>query len=222
MDVAYPYAEDASRRQLLYRLPSAPLPRRLLIVGGDADLVGPGWGGPVSTATPEQLVTLPGDRPAAFEAVALPMVLGLPRRPGPGPAQQLGGAWRRLVPGGVVVGHVAQRLTLRRMARVGGMVAAAQSMGGTGALGSADDCTAALRRAGFVDPECYYVVPGLDAPMGLIPCHAAAARAQFLRATRASQGHFHPLAYAARLLLAHLGLGGMQQSHLFFWARKPC
>ncbi len=222
MDVEYPYAEDSSRRQLLYRLPTAPSPRRLLVVGEDADLVGPGWGGPVGTAMPRELAAAQAGAAAVVDAVALPGVLGLSGEPGPRAAQVLDGAWRRLVPGGVVVGHVEHRLTLRRLTSAAGLAAMARSIGGAGMLGSAKDCAAALRRAGFEDPECYYVVPNLDHPMGLIPCHPAAARAHFLRATRASQGHFNPVAYGARLLLARLGLGGMQQAQIFFWARKPC
>jgi hypothetical protein len=58
--------------------------------------------------------------------------------------------------------------------------------------------------------------------MGLIPTDPAAARAHFLRWIRSGKGYYSPPAYAARLLVAVLGLGGMQQNELFFWAKKPC
>ena len=59
MDVEYPYAEGLSRQQLLYRLPFAPEPRRLLVVSDtprDA-LISGGWGGPVTVLTTSQLDT---------------------------------------------------------------------------------------------------------------------------------------------------------------------
>jgi hypothetical protein len=66
------------------------------------------------------------------------------------------------------------------------------------------------------------VRPNIAAPMGLIPADRVAARAEFLRSVRAMRGHYSVFGYAPRLLLAWLGLGGLQQGQLFFWARRPC
>jgi hypothetical protein len=106
---------------------------------------------------------------------------------------------------------------LRRLA-----VPAAWWQGLRSPVPSPSACRRALGAAGFVEVACFYVQPDMSDPMGLIADDRAAARAQFLRAVRAEQGHFGTLAYAARVLLAQLGLGGLQQAQIFFWARKPC
>ena len=80
----------------------------------------------------------------------------------------------------------------------------------------------ALKAAEFDSPHCSFVQPSIEDPMGLIPIDFNAARAQFLRAIRSERGHFGPLAYAARIGLSQVGLGGMQQANLFFWGRKAC
>ena len=224
MDVAYPYADGLSRRQLLYQLPTAPQPRRLLLVSADADsdLLGASWGGPVTVLAPSGLdagFLKHGER---FDAVALPWTTGLRSSAGNAGPQLLQLAHALLVPGGLVVGHLHNVHTLRRLATARGLAEVVATLAHRGAMGSAEGCGAALRRAGYTNPECWYVQPSIDSPMGLIPSDPTAARAHFLRSIRSAKGHFSRPAYAARLLVAALGLGGMQQSELFFWATKPC
>lgn len=227
MDVEYPYADGLSRRQLLYRLPSTPQPRRLLLVSNeaDSDLIGGGWGGPVTVVTRSGLDAAIAHGEPRFEAVALPWVLGSGALSDGHPTnglQLLCAVHRVLVPGGFVVGHLTNLRTLRRLVSLrgwGGIVAAA---GRPGAIGSASGCKAALLRAGFIEPECYYVQPSIESPMGLIPSEPVPARAHFLRSIRSAQGHHGRVAYALRLTVAYVGLGGMQQPQIFFWARKPC
>ena len=224
MDVAYPYADGLSRRQLLYRLPPAPSPRRLLLLSDDADsaLIAAGWGAPVTVLSPSGLDQGFLQDGARFDAVALPWVSGLQSSPGHAGARLLHSAHALLVPGGVVVGHLHNVHTLRRLATARGLVEVVATLAHRGAIGSVAGCHAALLRAGYADPECWYVQPTIDSPMGLIPSDPPAARAHFMRSIRSAQGHHSRLAYAARLLVAALGLGGMQQSELFFWATKPC
>lgn len=221
MDVEYPFATELSRRQLLYRLPTAPAPRRLLLVADrdDPHDLAHGWGGPVTAWTRAQVQAAGAG--VRFDAVALPGVLGA-RTATPGTADLLAAVQRLLVPGGVVVGHVDHLLALRRLATPGGLARLVGAIASPGVVGTAAACTRALQRAGFVQPQCYYVQPSLSAPMGLIPCDRAAARAQFLRAVWSAQDQYSRPAFAARLLVATLGLGGLQQQELFFWATKPC
>lgn len=227
MDVEYPYAEGLARRQLLYRLPSAPSPRRLLLVSDIADsaLIGGGWGGPVTVVGSQQLHSAVQQGEGCFDAVALPQLAGSGRewRQSPTGAEQLLVlAHRLLVPAGVVVGHVENMFTLRRLASVRGIVGFGGDWIRPGSIGSATRCRKVLQRAGFTDTECYYVQPSIESPMGLIPCEPKPARAHFLRAIRSARGHYSRPAYAMRVLVAWLGLGGMQQSALFFWATKAC
>ncbi|MDO9091403.1 MAG: hypothetical protein Q8R98_06500 [Rubrivivax sp.] len=224
MDVAYPYADSLSRRQLLYRLPAAPEPRRLLLVAEDTDSrsIGAAWGGPVTVMAAAELEAAPVPRGTAFDAVALPWTSGRQAAAGGDGIGLLQQAHRLLAMGGVVVGHLHNTHTLKRLVTASGLASMLSAAVRPDAMGSAAACGAALRRAGFVQAECWYVQPSIDSPMGLIPADPVAARAHFLRAIRSAQGHYSRPAYAARLLVAALGLGGMQQSELFFWATKPC
>lgn len=227
MDVEYPFAPAHSRRHLLYRLPSTKVPGRLLIVSGIAgsEQIGNGWNGPVTVLDSSQLGEALQQDGARFDAVALPGLLGAHAASLPGGATAehlLHMALALLVPDGVVVGHLENLYALRRAANLHGLVQLVRAAVRPGVVGGPQACKRALVRAGFVEPECYYVQPNLSDPMGLIPCDPVPARAQFLRAIRSAQGHHSRPAFAARLLIAHLGLGGMQQQELFFWARKPC
>ena len=214
MDVEYPYADGLSRRQLLYRLPLTPQPRRLLLVCDDAgsQRLGDGWGSAVTRMSASATAAVSGGN---FDAVALPDQ----------PPEQIQAllqmAHRRLVPGGVVIGHFENPLALRRLGTLNGWAGLARSLM-PGAIRSAAGCKAALARAGFQDAACFFVQPNMDSPMGLIPCEQLAARAQFLRSIRSAQGHHGRVAYAARVALAMAGLGGLQQPQLFFWAGKAC
>lgn len=227
MDAEYPFATALSRRQLLYRLPSTPTPGRLLIVSGIAEgeqIVG-AWNGPVVAQQSSQLEAALAQGGARFDAVALPGLLGVqaaPLRSGASAEHLLRTALALLVPDGVVMGHLENAYALRRVASLRGFAQLVRSAIRPGEVTGARACVRALVRTGFVAPECYYVQPSLSAPMGLIPCDAVPARAQFLRSLWFAQGNYSRPAFAARLVIAHLGLGGLQQQELFFWARKPC
>lgn len=223
MDVQYPYAEGLSRRQLLYRLPGAPAPRRLLVVHsgtGEGALIGGGWGAPVTVVAASELQALAAQGDVRFDAVALPAVLSAGQlQPG---AVVLTLAHGLLVPGGVVIGHLEHGCALRRWASLAGLRAVAGALLGTQGLGSPGQCQGALQRAGFSDPTCFFVQPHIGDPMGLIPSDTVAARAHFLRSVRSSRHLYGRLGYALRLVLAAAGLGGTLQPELFFWARRPC
>jgi hypothetical protein len=228
MDVGeHPYAGGLSRRQLLYRLPPTPQPRRLLVVSdaADGDLIHGGWGGPVTVLTSSGVDAALAQGEGRFDVVAMPWVLGSNASPEfrrADAAQLLCSAHRLLVPGGVVVGHVENTCTLRRLIRIRGLSEFVRAVARRDAIGSPSRCKASLLGAGFTEPECYYVQPNIESPMSLVPCEPSPARAHFLRTIRSAQGHYSSPAYALRLLVALLGLGGMQQPQLFFWATKPC
>lgn len=224
MDIAFPYADGLSRRQLLYRLPAAPQPRRLLLVSGDPEsrLIGDGWGGPVTVLAPSGLDVDFLKEGARFDAVALPWLTGLQGAPGHSGLHVLQLAHSLLMPGGVVVGHLHNAHTLRRLATARGLGGVAVTLGHRRAMGSAVGCNAALLHAGYTEPQCWYVQPSIESPMGLIPTDPIAARAHFLRSIRSARRQYSRPAYAARVLVATVGLGGMQQHELFFWATKPC
>jgi hypothetical protein len=195
MDIEYPYADAAARRQLLYRLPSVPVPRRLLVLAEAAadDALGDSWGGPITHRALSDPGGLAPGGGALFEAVALPRLAG-------NAAPLLAAVHGLLVPGGVVIGGVTDRSAARKPQRL----------------------RASLIAAGFQQPECWYVQPGMESPMALVPCDALAAKAHFVRAARAARSLYSPPAYVLRLLAARLGIVAWRQTELFFWARKPC
>lgn len=220
MDVQYPYASVEARLRLLYRLP-LPRERKRQIQVGERSLGGPEWLESPHHLSVEELLRGQGEVGSGVDVVGLPgavdacadeaQVMALLRA-----------AHGLLRPGGVVVGHcqnpwalkvLRHRLGwrhLRRLARIGGPV------------GSAASCVRVLNRAGFLAVQCGYVQPDLSDPMGLIPSQRDAARAQFLRVTRAERGHFAPPAYALRIGLAWAGWGGAQQREVFYWGQKAC
>ncbi len=221
MDVQFPYADGWSRRQLLYRLPSAPAPRRLLIVCTDAEhaRIGEGWGAPVRVIAPSTLAAERSLGPSRFDVVALPALLDRPASIDV--AGVMASARHLLAPGGVVVGHVAHALALRTLLTFGGVADALAALLQRQAIDRASSCHRCLLGAGFVAPQCFYVQPAIDDPMGLIPVQGPAARAHFVQAVRSARELHQPLAHALRLLMARCGLGGMMQAQLFFWARQP-
>lgn len=221
MDVQYPYANGLARQHLLYRLAAVPAPRRLLLVYAERTdkSIASSWDGPAEVIAGPKLISFAKRDETGFDAVALPQVLGSP----PAPANEiLQAAHRLLAPGGFVIGHVEHLLALRRLASVGGLCRWALSASGRNGIGTPARCLRELARAGFTQAECYYVYPSIDAPLALIPCHHGPARQQFLRAIRSSPNQYGRLSYLLRLMAASVGLGGMQQPQLFFWAGKPC
>lgn len=162
-----------------------------------------------------------------FDAVALPGGLLDESVPGPGderplPASLLRQAHDALRPGGVLVGHCYHLLSAHGLRQTfAGRVSSRTWIRGRG-LRSGAGCLRTLKELGFIEVECYYVEPRIDAPMALIPLHAMAARSHFFRAIRRTRGQYSGLGFALRMVLAAFGLGGLLQPHLFFWARRPC
>lgn len=226
LDVQYPYAEDAARLQVLYRLPAARGARSLLLVSSAEPSGLPdwliGWSGGVTAVSVQQACAMAtattGPR---FDVVALPDVLAAHAVPVDA-STLLRAAQQLLTPDGVVVGHQCHALALRRMFGRQWLLAALRAATGRPDVGSATGCTRALAQAGLLKAECFYVQPNIDSPLGLVPVEWRASRAYFMRAVRSAQGSFTQAGYLARLAVAALGLGGMFQQHLFFWARRSC
>ena len=226
MDVQYPYASAQARLQLLYCLPTAPAPNRLVIVsGGDSSaLPDDGWPGPVRRVDLSALRTAPVDAGLRADVLALPGVLGLPasRAAFGDNVAMLTAAARWLAPGGLVVGHVSQLRAFRSMARPGGLAALAVAALRPAAITGPTRCLRALQLAGLHAGQCFYVQPSIGEPMGLVPVQQDAARAHFVRAVRSAAPNHSTLGHALRLALALGGLGGLMQEHLFFWAEAAC
>lgn len=219
MDVQYPYAEGIARLRLMYRLPlpTGQLSLLELVSLEDTPRLWP------DTGRRQRIHDFLGSEAPptkGLDAIALPGIWGAHTALPAGPV--LAAAHRALRPGGVVVGHFANPLALCSLLSVGGWRRLLRAALGGGQPASAGACLRALQAAGFESLNCSFVQPSIDDPMGLIPIDFIAARAQFLRAIRSERGHFSPLAYAARIGLSQVGLGGMQQAHLFFWGRKAC
>ncbi len=165
---------------------------------------------------------------AGFDAVLLPLALLGERAEGVGtvPSQALASLVREahaaLRPGGVVVGHfenLVSLATLRTAAR--GQVSWRTWRVWRGTI-TTNACLRALTAAGFAATECFYVEPRISAPMSLVPRSWWPARTHFLRAVRRSRSSYGRAGYLARLALAAVGFGGLLQPHLFFWARRAC
>lgn len=220
MDVHYPYAEGIARLRLLYRLPLPLSTSRLIQVceGGAPVSV---WAGSVERVSVEALLRGAVEVQPGVDAVALPGTWDIART-GVDAAAVLFAAHRLLRPGGVVLGHCENVLALRALCSMAGWHRLLRSALGRGHAATARGYMRTMAVAGFESVECSFVQPHLADPMGLIPTDTAAARAQFLRVTRAERGHFNAAAYAARIGLAWAGLGGVQQGHLFFWGYKAC
>ncbi|MBS0444993.1 MAG: hypothetical protein JSR59_03485 [Proteobacteria bacterium] len=229
-DIQYPYTEGAARLRVLYRLHDAPEPKRLLIVAASSDdeQLAEEWEGGVTFAGLDDGRALLDQDGARYDAIALPAVLGVTSSAVRGTqgrwpnAELLKRAGAALAPGGLVVGHMTHGRALRGLARADRSLALAAAALSADGITGAMACRRALARAGFQQAECYYVQPTIADPMALIPSDAAASRAHFLRAVRSSRGGYSLPGYAARIALARLGLAGLLQSDLFFWARKPC
>jgi hypothetical protein len=221
MDVQYPYADGAARQRLLYRLPPVPSPRRLLLVFVEREdkAIAREWEGPVSAIDSTKLIGFAKRHEGQFDAVALPRVLG---RPVAETRKLLAAAHQLLAPQGTVIGHVDHLFALRRLATPSGLGRWLRSTTGRAGIGTAGRCLDELRGSGFEAAECYYVHPHINSPMSLIPCHHGTPRRQMMRAIRTSPNQYGRLSYAARLLAASVGVGSLQQPHLFFWASKPC
>lgn len=227
MDASPPFAADAERLKLLYRLPLAGSEKRILVLGSVADahrLLD-------IEACGAEVVAGAADGPAPsepFDAVLLPLRLLRDEDDGIGSLAQrpvsalLRRAHEATRPGGVVIGHLDHVMSLSSLrAMMRGKVSWSGWRAWAGA-GTGSACLKRLQAAGFAEAECFYVEPRIAAPMSIVPLATPPARAHFLRAIRRTHGHYTTLGYALRMLLAYVGLAGALQPQLFFWARRPC
>ena len=219
MDALPPFARAEDRLRNLYQLGLDSHAARVLVIGTPADAAlafgMPDAGLDVTVggaASPG-----PGHERGAFDAVAFPGSLFRGRRDA-GATALLHRAQSALRPGGVLLGHAERALSC---ARARGAIAflpwsALHASLGTGPL------QRALLRSGFVDAECYDVVPSITDPLALVPGQGAAAASYFARLARRHVGCRTQPARWLRVAVARLGWTGCMLPHMFFWARKPC
>lgn len=197
------------------------LERQVLVLGSQAlaaAVAGDIGGAEALTVRPAG-ASLPS---ATYDAVLLPSFSSTHGEKTAAPQafpQSLHAAFRALVPGGMLVGHIEHGAALRSIARLGILAGSHRRsrLPWTGA-----GCQRALQNAGFVDAHCFFVEPSIDSPMALIPVQPFIARAHFLRAIHRTRDRYSLPGYLLRLALAQVRLGGMLQPHLFFWASRPC
>lgn len=222
MDDRLPFASGEARLRLLYELPLTGHERRVLVIG-------PNSGVPIALSAEQQhrlstlqCLPLAGDAPTSgeFDAVLVPGSL-FDHHDASADAL-LTKALRALTPGGVVVGHCDNLLSVRALGAACRSGALFSNLRNRQQAGSPARLDRTLRTLGFVDTECFHVEPHIGSPMALIPAEPRASQSHFVRTVQRNRPLYGRLGYALRLALARAGLGGMLQPHLFFWARKPC
>ena len=222
MEDRLPYASGEARLHLLYELPLTGDERRVLVIGAPSDA-----SAALSVERQHRLSTLecmsPADDVSAageFDAVLVPGSLfdGLDDSVD----ALLSRALQSLAPGGVVVGHCANLLSMRTLVAGCRSRTLLSTLRDRRRAGNPERLERTLQALGFVDAECFHVEPHIASPMALIPAEPRASRSHFVRTVRRNRPLYGHLGFAVRLLLARAGLGGTLQPHLFFWARKPC
>ncbi|GMV73345.1 MAG: hypothetical protein AMXMBFR78_02960 [Rubrivivax sp.] len=219
MDIHHPYASDASRIGLLYRLSMREEPAaHALVVTGDGkraalDLQMPvAWIDPAALADRAQR----GEAPHAYPLVVFAVN---PVRRGPGSLSALlAHGLRVLAPGGSLGGCVPHRWSLRRMASSVDPGARRQRASCAWSVAS---LSGELRRAGLEDAQTFFVRPSIESPMALIGTQSRTARRYFRWEIRLSRHNHVGPGYLARLLIAEFGLSGLLQDSLLFWGRAP-
>ena len=222
MEARLPFASGEARLQLLYELPLTGEERRVLVIGPQQSL-------PMALSAEQQrrlstvrFLHTADDAPDAgvFDAVLVPGSL-LQSRDDTA-ATLLSRALRALCPGGVVVGHCENLLSVRELGSACRSRTLLANARNRSEAGSAARLEQTLRALGFVDAECFHVEPHIASPMALIPTEPRASRGHFVRTVRRNRPLYGSLGFGLRLAVAQAGLGGILQPHLFFWARKPC
>lgn len=213
MDTPLPFDTDLDRLRLLYRLPIERADARVAVVGEHAGPIAAAWPGSVFVPDARQLCELPQ---GGFDAVAL--AGALPLRDARLVQRWFEDASLMLGPGGVLVGHAAHGLSLRRLA----LRCAIGQRTDAGSGFSAPRLLRLLRSCGLTDARCHYVMPDIGSPFGLVPSEPAAARAYFRRLLRTAppQGAFP--GRILRIALARVGCSHLLRDDLFYWARRPC
>ena len=216
-----PFAEGADRLGLLFRLPFQEGHRQVLVVDDRTSCNGITFADSALDVVRAAAVDLP-QVDASFDVLALPDCLTVPvaARDVAALHKLLDQAGHLLRPGGVVVGHCIHMSALRNWRR---WLIPAGAVGNWRVglrFGTAKRLANTLRQHGLVGAEVFYVEPGIEAPMVLIPSEPNAARAHFVRSVQRNRPLYSPLGYAVRLALAKTGWAGLLQSDLFFWAYK--
>lgn len=226
MELSHPYESDIARFQLLYQLPLPENCRRSLIIGENAVAREVGWVGdviePMGQSDPTDLL---GDSPSDhFDAIALPGVLRpLSSRVGqtdtPNFLRQLK---HKLVPGGVLIGHLNHGLFADTLVQPSNWPALLSAYADRRCPYRASRLLDLLNKAGLSDAKCFYVLPSITAPMGLIPACPELVKPYFLRSLSGARAGHAVLAYWGRRLVIEVGLASALRDTLFFWARRPC
>ncbi len=222
MEDRLPFASGEARLRLLYELPLTGHERQVLVIGAEPSV-------PIALSAEQQhrLSTIEfmppaGGAPTAneFDAVLVPGTLF--QHPDESAAALLARALQALAPGGVVVGHCDNLLSVRALGSACRSRTLLSNSQNRQQAGSAERLAQTLQSLGFVDAECFHVEPHIASPMALIPAEPHASRNHFVRTVLRNRPLYGSLGFALRLALARAGLGGILQPHLFFWARKPC
>lgn len=158
---------------------------------------------------------------ALFDVVMLPATLT--RSSASMSARQIAkAAFARLNPGGLLIGHLDHVVAPKHLARCLAQGVTMQQVKAWRGFETASRCKTSLSDVGFVSTELYYVEPDMEDPMALVSSMPAAARTHFSRTIRRGQPLYSTVGYWGRTVLTNAGLAGLLQTHLFFWARKPC
>lgn len=222
MEERLPFASGAARLWLLYALPMTGEERRIQVAGAAKS---------VALALPPQregtvdVLHLKAPDDSLLEAGDCDAVL-VPGTLFQGSAKSaealLQSAFLALAPGGVLVGHCENLLSVHQLRAALRRPKDAVHWANWRAAGSANLLRKTLTRLGYVDAEAFYVEPQIMSPMALIPADPHASQSHFVRTVWRNRSLYGQLGFALRLTLAHAHLGGSLQPHLFFWARKPC
>ena len=226
MDSRLPFALGEDRLRLLYRLPLSGKEESILVLSADpADDPSIGWSDQrVESGTVTQLLGT-RERPAKrFDALALPGTLTSSAcGPSAASARDVASlAYALLKPGGVLVGHLDNVLAPRNLKRWLTGKHPWHRVRACRGFETASCCIASLHAIGFRTAECFYVEPHIGDPMALVSSEPGSARVHFVRTVRRNSPLYSRAGYLLRASLAQARLGGLLQSHLFFWARKPC
>ena len=226
MSSRLPFALGEDRLRLLYRLPLSGAENSILVLNAAGTSSGRLFSNDVRFVTRDsgQLVGAESSAASAFDAVLLPGTLTSPASASSGMTARrlIALAHSALKPGGVLVGHLDHVLAPRNvLAWTVGKQALKRAQAWRG-FETARRCVNSLHTVGFNDAECYYVEPNIGDPMALISSDVHAASTHFVRTVRRNRPLYSPVGYLVRASLAQAGLGGLLQSHLFLWARKPC
>jgi hypothetical protein len=214
-----PFAKSEDRVKLMYRLPMTGAEKTILTILP----IGDQSTSALHSHLPETRLDLQETMltAALFDVVMLPATLT--RSSASMSARQIAkAAFARLNPGGLLIGHLDHVVAPKHLARCWAQGVTMQQVRAWRGFETASRCKTSLSDVGFVSTELYYVEPDMEDPMALVSSMPAAARTHFSRTIRRGQPLYTTVGYWGRTVLTNAGLAGLLQTHLFFWARKPC